>query len=89
MTTTYDVHAHCIPTALIDLLRADGARFGIEIADDGQDESAVLAGRVMTLLSIGYIVGMPYYTILGILNGLAHTGCSAFSALSRASSIWR
>lgn len=46
MTTTYDVHAHCIPTALIDLLRADGARFGIEIADDGQDEYAVLAGRV-------------------------------------------
>jgi O-antigen/teichoic acid export membrane protein len=34
------------------------------------DAHAVLAGRVMTLLSIGYIVGMPYYTILGILNGL-------------------
>ncbi len=31
---------------------------------------AAMAGRVMTILSIGYIVGLPYYTILGILNGL-------------------
>lgn len=44
--TTYDVHAHCIPAALIDLLRDEGSRFGIEIADDGQSQYAVIAGRV-------------------------------------------
>ena len=32
---------------------------------------APMAGRVLTALSIGYIVGLPYYTISGILYGLA------------------
>ena len=32
---------------------------------------AAMAGRVMTVLSIGYIVGLPYYTISGVLYGLA------------------
>jgi glycosyltransferase involved in cell wall biosynthesis/O-antigen/teichoic acid export membrane protein len=32
---------------------------------------APMAGQVMTVLSIGYIVGLPYYTISGILYGLA------------------
>jgi glycosyltransferase involved in cell wall biosynthesis/O-antigen/teichoic acid export membrane protein len=32
---------------------------------------AAMASRVMTILSIGYIVGLPYYTISGILYGLA------------------
>jgi aminocarboxymuconate-semialdehyde decarboxylase len=44
--TTYDVHAHCIPAKLLDLLRTDGSRFGIEIVKDGEQEHAVLAGRV-------------------------------------------
>jgi aminocarboxymuconate-semialdehyde decarboxylase len=44
--TTYDVHAHCIPEDLLDLLRADGSRFGIEVASDERGESAVIAGRV-------------------------------------------
>ncbi len=35
------------------------------------DAHASMAGRVMTVLSIGYIVGLPYYTISGILYGLA------------------
>ncbi|MGH8915721.1 MAG: amidohydrolase family protein [Acidimicrobiia bacterium] len=43
--TTYDVHAHCIPAELIELLRADGPRFGIEIMTDDQGESAVIAGK--------------------------------------------
>lgn len=44
--TTYDVHAHCIPEDLLDLLRADGSRFGIEVVSDEKGESAVIAGRV-------------------------------------------
>ncbi len=45
-TPTYDVHAHFIPEALIDLLRADGHRFGIEVITDEKGESALLDGRV-------------------------------------------
>lgn len=42
----YDVHAHCIPDALVELLRTDGDQFGIEVVRDEQGESAVLEGRV-------------------------------------------
>ncbi len=34
------------------------------------EEHALTAGRVMTVLSVGYIVGLPYYTISGVLYGL-------------------
>lgn len=44
--TTYDVHAHCIPEALLDLLRAEGPRLGIELRDDGDGEYAVIRDRV-------------------------------------------
>jgi aminocarboxymuconate-semialdehyde decarboxylase len=44
--TTYDVHAHCIPEALLDLLRAEGPRLGIEMRDDGDGEFAVIGDRV-------------------------------------------
>lgn len=54
--TTYDVHAHCIPNDLLDLLRADGSRFGIEVVSDDKGESAVIAGRVRL---------MPFRPILG------------------------
>lgn len=43
---TYDVHAHCIPTELIELLRRDGARFGIEVVTDERGEAAILADKV-------------------------------------------
>jgi len=43
---TYDVHAHCIPSALIDLLEADGHRFGIEVFTDEKGLNALFAGRV-------------------------------------------
>lgn len=43
----YDVHAHCVPAELWDLLRSDGDRFDIEVTkDDRGRESLVLAGRV-------------------------------------------
>jgi len=44
--TTYDVHAHCIPTALLATLRSEGPRLGIELRDDGGGEYAVIADRV-------------------------------------------
>jgi aminocarboxymuconate-semialdehyde decarboxylase len=49
MTTaalTYDVHAHCIPDALVELLRTDGPRLGIEVVEDEKGEAALIAGRV-------------------------------------------
>lgn len=43
---TYDVHAHCIPDELLELLRNEGSRFGIEIVPGERGESALLDGRV-------------------------------------------
>lgn len=43
---TYDVHAHCVPSSLVDLLRSDGHRFGVEIAAGEKGEVALIAGRV-------------------------------------------
>src|SRR5690606_2988392 len=42
----YDVHAHCIPQAVLDLLRERGSDFGIEVVAGEKGEQAVLAGRV-------------------------------------------
>ena len=44
--TTYDVHAHCIPTAVLEFLRDEGPRLGIELANDGKGEYAVISDRV-------------------------------------------
>jgi aminocarboxymuconate-semialdehyde decarboxylase len=41
---TYDVHAHCIPQQVIDVIRADGDDLGVEIADDGGRGRLVVAG---------------------------------------------
>ena len=41
-----DVHAHCIPSELMDALTADGADFGIELTDDRR---AVIAGGTPTM----------------------------------------
>ena len=44
--TTFDIHAHCIPPGLLDLLREDGSRLGIELEQDSDGEFAVIDGRV-------------------------------------------
>lgn len=54
--TTYDVHAHCIPEDLVDMLRVEGPDFGIEVVSDDKGESAVIAGRVRLA---------PFRSILG------------------------
>jgi aminocarboxymuconate-semialdehyde decarboxylase len=57
--TTYDVHSHCIPPSLLDLLRAEGPRLGIELRDDGEGEYAVIRDRVRLA---------PFRPILGDLE---------------------
>ena len=44
---TYDVHAHIVPAALMELLRSDGRRFGIEVLRTDRDEEVLrLADRL-------------------------------------------
>lgn len=45
---TIDVHAHCVPIDVIDTLRADGGRHGIEITQQDGRYAALIAGRVQT-----------------------------------------
>lgn len=40
---TYDIHAHCIPNQLIELLRREGGQFGIEVFEGQRGPSVVLA----------------------------------------------
>lgn len=40
-----DVHAHCIPSGLIDTLKADPARYGIEVMERDGAMSLVVGGR--------------------------------------------
>jgi aminocarboxymuconate-semialdehyde decarboxylase len=42
----YDVHAHCVPAALIDLIKADGHRFGIDVVEGEKGRGVVFNGRV-------------------------------------------
>jgi aminocarboxymuconate-semialdehyde decarboxylase len=44
---TYDVHAHIVPVELMELLRADGSKFGIEVLRNQEgNEMLRLAGRL-------------------------------------------
>ncbi len=54
--TNYDVHAHCIPEELVDMLRQDGPEYGIEVVSDEKGESAIIAGRARLA---------PFRSILG------------------------
>lgn len=45
---TYDVHAHCVPEAVLDALASDGAALGIELAtDDRGARRLVITGRAV------------------------------------------
>lgn len=46
--TTYDVHAHCAPTGLLDALAVDGARYGIEEVRTDRGRALRFAGGVTT-----------------------------------------
>ena len=44
---SYDVHAHCVPPELVELLRVDGPAMDVEVTkNDHGEELLVLAGRV-------------------------------------------
>jgi aminocarboxymuconate-semialdehyde decarboxylase len=46
--TTYDVHAHCVPSGLLDELSRTGGRFGIDVLHDAGSTTVRFAGGVVT-----------------------------------------
>ena len=42
-----DVHAHCVPTGVLDTLVAEGGRYGIEITEEQGKRKALIAGRIV------------------------------------------
>ncbi len=45
---TIDVHAHCVPVGVIETLRAEGGRYGIELAEEDGRYAAVIGGTLRT-----------------------------------------
>src|SRR5665811_1016688 len=45
---TIDVHAHCIPSDVLETLEREGDRYGMEIVSDGDRRHIMVAGRVST-----------------------------------------
>lgn len=45
---TIDVHAHCIPTGVVETLEKEAGQYGIEIVERNGKRLAVIAGRVDT-----------------------------------------
>jgi aminocarboxymuconate-semialdehyde decarboxylase len=54
-----DVHAHIVPDGLLDTLRADGGRYGIELAQQDGRWAALIAGRVRTPPIIPPLLDLP------------------------------
>src|SRR5690606_26377146 len=46
--TSYDVHAHGVPEGLIDTLRRDGDRYGVEIVETDEGTALRFAGGLTT-----------------------------------------
>jgi aminocarboxymuconate-semialdehyde decarboxylase len=45
---TYDVHAHCVPDAVLASIRADGGRYGLELVSGERGPAVRIAGREPT-----------------------------------------
>ena len=54
-----DVHAHCVPVDVLDTLRADGGRYGIEVADKDGRPAVLIAGRVQTRPMFPALMDLP------------------------------
>jgi aminocarboxymuconate-semialdehyde decarboxylase len=54
-----DVHAHCVPTGVIEALAADGGRYGIEVAQQDGRWAALIAGRVQTRPIMPALLDLP------------------------------
>jgi aminocarboxymuconate-semialdehyde decarboxylase len=47
-TRSIDVHAHCVPVGVVEALRAEGGRYGIELVEEDGRYAALIGGRVRT-----------------------------------------
>ena len=54
-----DVHAHCVPDGVIEALRADGGRYGIELAEEDGRYAALIGGRVQTRPILPTLLDLP------------------------------
>jgi aminocarboxymuconate-semialdehyde decarboxylase len=54
-----DVHAHCIPVGVVDTLRAEGGRYGIEIAEADGRYAARIAGAGTTRPFMPALLDVP------------------------------
>jgi aminocarboxymuconate-semialdehyde decarboxylase len=45
MTTTYDVHAHCIPSDIMEALERDGDRLGVHVAEHNGTRRLLIGGK--------------------------------------------
>ncbi|MGY1809422.1 amidohydrolase family protein [Blastococcus sp. SYSU D00669] len=56
---TTDVHAHCVPVGVLETLRAEGGRYGIEVAQADGRWAATIAGRVRTRPMVPGLLDLP------------------------------
>ncbi|MGY1617916.1 amidohydrolase family protein [Geodermatophilus sp. SYSU D00691] len=56
---TTDVHAHCVPVGVLETLRAEGGRHGIEVAQADGRWAATIAGRVRTRPMVPGLLDLP------------------------------
>jgi aminocarboxymuconate-semialdehyde decarboxylase len=56
---TIDVHAHCVPVGVIETLRAEGGRYGIEVAQEDGRWAALIAGQVQTRPLVPGLLDLP------------------------------
>jgi aminocarboxymuconate-semialdehyde decarboxylase len=56
---TIDVHAHCVPVEVMDTLRADGGRYGIDVADQDGRPAVLIGGRVQTRPMFPSLMDLP------------------------------
>jgi aminocarboxymuconate-semialdehyde decarboxylase len=54
-----DVHAHCVPAGVLETLRAEGGRYGIEVTQQDGRWSALIAGRVQAGPIIPGLLDLP------------------------------
>lgn len=54
-----DVHAHCVPAGVLETLRSEGGRYGIEIAQQDGRYSALIAGRVQAGPILPTLLDLP------------------------------
>ena len=54
-----DVHAHCVPEGVLEALRAEGGRYGIELAEQDGRYAALIAGRVQIRPILPTLLDLP------------------------------